>query len=312
MADLSLSRKVAILAYLRQGPVSLKELARRFGTRQTEMREELSELFTTEISALGGFDTPVDIELPESGADLVVLHSDSTAVRPTFTLAEVISLLAVVDELIGVVDLETASELLTLRERLTSASEKAGYGSVLWPAPSAGALEVAHALSQAIGRRREVRIEYMKAANLRTRLEQATVWPVMLTTDARPLLVAGKAGALRTYRLDRIYSVEQTGARFSADEARHIRDAFAGTDDFSGTRVRLTCDVRARWVAESVPIVASEERDGELVIDLDVASIAWLRSLLIRLGDSVKRVEPAEIASRIAQDARAYLESGQI
>lgn len=308
MADLSVVRKMALLSYLDRQPASVAELAAHFRTSVKAMRAELTELFVMEIPVDGFYQTFVDVIIPEDDETAVRLISNDTQVAPALTLAEVVSVLAAIDEHIGVVDSHTRSQLMLLRERLTAAVSAAGYGSVLWPAPTVYLKGIADGLASAIKERRYVRLSYLKTRDLTVAPDEVTIAPITVTTGARPLLVAGKEGQLRTYRLDRIAGLEAEEQTFSKRCAKTILDQFALREPFAGDVVTLRCTSAARWVAEAVETLNVTEDDGYLTIDLAVSSLSWLRTLIIRMGQSVIGIEPEHVARELAAQARTYME----
>ncbi len=309
MADLSLTRKVALLTYLANNSPTLRELAKHFKTTPTRMRDELVGLFTTEFDVGGHYETPVDVDIPENFDEEVYLIDNSTGVFPALTLAEVISLIAVIDDMYGSVDADSRAQLTNLRDRIALATKKAGYGDALWPAPTVNLQEgVADELVRAIENRRLIAMDYVKMdEELRVTAETVVVAPVSVTTGSQPLLIAGKSGDLRTYRLDRIASVDVLEQTYTRAVERDIRRQYQQRDNFKGQRVRLIVEPRARWVVEAIPVDAVEERDGQLVIDLTASSISWLRTLLIRIGDALIAVEPDEVQADIVRAAQQYL-----
>ncbi|MEW6896780.1 WYL domain-containing protein [Trueperella pyogenes] len=309
MADLTVSRKIAILAYLDRGASALGEMATHFHTTPARMRRELSELFVMEIPNAGYFESPVDIAIPDDDDGEVRLIANDTRTSPSLSLAEVLTLMAVLDDHLGVVDASTRAHLLRLRQRVVQASAQAGYGAALWPAPSVNAREITDCLTAAMRQRRLIELTYLKAgADLHLFDDVVTVAPVSLTTGARPRLIAAKDGQLRTYRLDRIVSCSALSETFTQRLDANIRAQFANNDGFSGEHVTICCTPAARWVVETLPVDSFVERDGNYEITLTARSLAWLRTLLIRMGRSVIRVEPEHIAREIAAQAKQYLE----
>ena len=69
--------------------------------------------------------------------------------------------------------------------------------------------------------------------------------------------------------------------------------------------VRLSLGARARWVADTVPVLRQEERpDGDVEVLLAVGGRAWLERLLLQVGPNARVVAPAELAD-LASDAAA-------
>lgn len=314
--DLSLSRKSAILAFLVGGPVTLSELANRFGRPWQDMRDELTELFVIEIEHGGFYVSPFDIVMDDDDPGpetLVSLGDIAEADVPSMTLAEVISVLALIDALLEVSDSRSAPHLSSLRDRLTRAAIDAGYESALWPAPRPVAPHaVIDTLNAAIAERKYVRIGYWKASSdPHLSRSEHDIAPVGITTGDRPLLVAANdSGELRRFRVDRINSVDVIDRGFSVKLRKAMLRQVEDEGDFiEGTPAVLWCEPRSRWVAEQLPGVKAQEIDGLLRLEFPIRSEAWLRTLLIRLGTYVVRIEPPELATSIAEQARVLLAS---
>ncbi|MDP9805460.1 proteasome accessory factor C [Trueperella bonasi] len=310
MADLSLTRKISILAYLKNNPVRLRDLAEHFTTQPSKMRDELMGLFTTEISVGGYYETPVDVVIPEDLDDPVTLIDNQTDVTSALTLAEIISLLALIDEMSRSVDAQTRRQLMDLRQRIAKATEEAGFAHALWPAPTVNLDRgIADELARAIKDRRLVSIVYLKmGSNLRLKSHVAVVAPISVTTGANPLLIAAKGTVLRTYRLDRFVSAQMLEQKYTRDLEKDILNQYKSQGNFAGETVQIILEPRARWVAETLPVDKLTEINGLLIIELTVSSLSWLRTLLIRIGDAVIAVKPDRIQQAVANDARAYLE----
>ncbi|MDP9832385.1 helix-turn-helix transcriptional regulator [Trueperella abortisuis] len=308
MTDLSLARKIAILTYLGRGAPSLRDLAEHFRTTPARMRRELTELFLFEIWEGGYYEAPVDVEIPQDDDGEVRLNDDSTGMAPSLSLAEVLTLLALIDDLLSAVDAGTRLHLLRLRERIAAAMEGRGYGSALWPAPALNAREITDTLAIAMKKDRLVELVYLKAGpDLHVVENSATVLPAMIATGSRPRLVAGKNGRLRTYRLDRIVSVRVLEAGFAKKARDEIVEAFESDGGFLGEQVTIRCTAEGRWVTETLPVDSFRDLGDRLEIVLTVSSLAWLRTLLVRMGESVLGVEPEHVARQIATQARRYL-----
>ncbi|KTF04996.1 MULTISPECIES: helix-turn-helix transcriptional regulator [Trueperella] len=312
MTDLSLSRKLAILTYLSRGPKTLQQLATHFHTSTDRMSRELHELFVFEIEDRGYYENPVDIDFSEEGADGEVrLIDDTTGMAPSLSLAEVLVIVALIDDLVAAVDADTRLNLLRLRERIAVALGERGYASALWPAPAVNARKVTDVLTAAMRETKMVQLAYLKAGpDLRVVEESVRVVPALISTGSRPRLVAGKNGELRTYRLDRIAAVDVLEESFKISEREALVAAFDDEAAFTGEQVTIRCTSAGRWVTETLPVDSFHEVDGGLEIVLTVRSLAWLRALLVRMGDAVIGVEPERVAREIAAQARRYLEDG--
>ncbi|XCB30086.1 hypothetical protein RQN30_01105 [Arcanobacterium hippocoleae] len=79
--DISLSRKLSILAYLRaQGPLPLRDLAAHYGVEPNVMHQELQDLFMVELATSSGYECPIDIDFNDEYSidDYIALRTVST------------------------------------------------------------------------------------------------------------------------------------------------------------------------------------------------------------------------------------------
>ena len=105
-----------------------------------------------------------------------------------------------------------------------------------------------------------------------------------------------RSGEERTFRLDRFETWERTGTI----------DAPRAVGPMSGDRWFVDSDLpsavlelgpNARWVAERYPVsdvAESSEVAGGMRVRLAVTSEQWLQTLLLRLGDGARVVDPTE------------------
>jgi proteasome accessory factor C len=118
-----------------------------------------------------------------------------------------------------------------------------------------------------------------------------------------------RSGDRRTFRIDRMESLERTGRSFPTDDPATAPDRFFADADLPRAVLRLAPS--ARWVVEQYPTdVVSEidDRSGWLEVTLPVASERWLSRLIIRLGPGVEVVSPASAVSAAAALASSILD----
>ncbi len=114
-----------------------------------------------------------------------------------------------------------------------------------------------------------------------------------------------RSGARRTFRIDRIESVEATGRTVALDPDARAPDAFFV--DAEVPRVTLRLAPAASWVLDQYPIDERRElADGSFEVRLPVVNERWLAKLLIRLGPDAMLVDAA-IANPAVPMARAML-----
>jgi proteasome accessory factor C len=115
-----------------------------------------------------------------------------------------------------------------------------------------------------------------------------------------------RSQARRTFRIDRIETLERTGRIVPTDAPAGAPDAFFLDADLPRAVIRLSPD--AGWVAEQYPV--DEVRrldDGRMEVTLPVAGARWLSRLLIRLGPHAEVVSPAGALEDAAALARTVL-----
>jgi proteasome accessory factor BC len=120
-----------------------------------------------------------------------------------------------------------------------------------------------------------------------------------------------RAEGMRRFRVDRIRSVRplDTPARVDPEgnAAREQENAFVPGP--GSVPVTLLLGADARWVADSVPILAARERGGAgLEVTLAIGGTAWLERLLLQLGPHATVVAPSEMVG-VGSRAAARLRS---
>jgi proteasome accessory factor C len=117
-----------------------------------------------------------------------------------------------------------------------------------------------------------------------------------------------RAEDLRFFRLDRIEAAELTGDD-AADHEAEPRDLAASFFTVGGDTpyAVLDLDPRAHWLTEYYQVQEVEPRGDVLRVKLFGGDWSWLRRLVLRNAGSVRVVEPASLASDVADHARAAL-----
>lgn len=117
------------------------------------------------------------------------------------------------------------------------------------------------------------------------------------------------AGALRSFRLDRIAAVEITDTAVAEHEVE-LKDLSGGWFDAlkDAPLVTLRLAPAAAWVAEYYPTEQVTTGDDQnLTVSLRVTDPAWLRGLLLRLGGAATVLAPAGAGDSAAEAAREAL-----
>ncbi len=118
-----------------------------------------------------------------------------------------------------------------------------------------------------------------------------------------------RSGQRRTFRIDRIESMQLTGRLDPTDDLVAAPGSFFDDPDLPTAVLRLS--PAARWVVDQYPTVSTTECSqpaGWVEVELPVASNRWLARLLIRLGPDAVVVSPHDAASVAAAMASSVLD----
>ncbi|MFN8020517.1 MAG: WYL domain-containing protein [Acidimicrobiales bacterium] len=299
-----LRRLLVILPWLAErGSASLAEMSERF---QISEKELVADLEQAAMCGLPPFlDELVDLYIDDDG----VAHIDVPRffTRPLrLSAPEGFALLTAGRTAMALPGADATGPLARALAKLESVLGSDGMVVDL-SQPEATADLVA-----AVDDRAEVEVEYWSASSdetSRRRLVPRAVfadrgrWYVLADDD--------RSGEERTFRIDRILACERTGR---IAEAREVQVP-TGDDWFDDTSALPTATLRVpaddRWVVERFPVrsVTSEGvgADEHLVVELAVASEAWLRELVLRLGPRTSVLEPPEWRDLAARSAAELL-----
>ncbi len=307
-----MTRLLALVPYLtaRGDGVRVTEAARDFGVTERQLRSDLELLWMCGLPGYGP-------------GDLIDLSFEGDRVRVTFTAGMVRPLRLTTDEAVAlVVALKTLLELPGLAERdavsraLAKVSAVAGHtGDRITPvAVSVDAREEALAVVRdGLERKRALHLTYYVPT--RDERTERTVDPMrLLLVDGKWYLEAWcrRAEGVRLFRLDRVDDVVVLDERAAPPPQAHERDVHNGVyqPDPSSPAVRLRLSRSAGWVADYYPVDSTTPVDDPprgLAVTVRTEDLAWARRLVASLGGEALVDEPAELATRVAADARAAL-----
>jgi len=168
---------------------------------------------------------------------------------------------------------------------------------------------VADRLADAITASERLRIEYWSAS--RDDITARSIVPRQLFTDRGEWYVSAdddRSGEVRTFRLDRIESVQSTGETAAAVSGP-LPTPGEWFTDASIPRVTLRLAPDARWVAERYPVddVGEPDDEGWVTARLPVASQRWFVRTMLRLGPNAEVIEPTELAADVRATAERVL-----
>ena len=299
-----LSRLLALVPWLEQHPgVSISEAAAHFGVQAEELEQDL---WLTICCGLPGHgpDQLIDIQFWDEDGSIHVIDAQTLDRPLRLSPAEAMSLLVGLRLLAQVPGDHDRAALASATAKLEAAADVAqGAAYVL-----EDSLETTlAALTRAISERRPVRLVYAGAS--RDEVTERVVEPTEIVRHAgRPYLAAWcrEAGAQRTFRLDRMRSVDvldETVPALSGPTADHVSVTPA-----EGVEVRVRVWPRSRWLLEAFD-AAEVTPEGDLrEASLVVADPAWLVRLVMAQAGGVEVLAPAEVRAQVRQAALAALE----
>ena len=306
------SRLLALVPYLQHHPdAELAAVASDFGVSPKQVVSDLEVLWYCGLpGGLPGDLIEIDMDAVRAEGRIRLSNADYLPRPMRFTLDEVTSLvvaLQAVRELAGDSATGSIDSLLTKLRKLTGEAEPRIAVSM-----AGGQADIRGVLADAIARRLAVRLTY--DGQTRAHTTTPVVEPARLATrDGYAYLDAWSRDrqGWRTFRVDRIAAatvldepIEERG-----DPPRVDGNWLEARPD--AVLVTLDLDERARWVAEYYPVRSVTHQHDGVRVELLVADAAWLRSLLLRLGPSVRAVDPPELASSATEAAREALAAYQ-
>ena len=300
-------RLLALLPFLReQRTVPLAELARSVGSSESEVADDLSVL-----SLCGGDERDpsqlvgviVEGGVAEVFAELPALE------RPVrLTHAEARALTTAL-QAIG------ASGTGTLVRKLTEfATRPLGRDDIVATVHAAfspgGQAAVLAALTVAAENHISARIGYVSTSGSdTTRVVQPNA--LYRWRDAWYLVAfCENAGEQRTFRVDRITSVESTGEQFAPPEGAAIEaNPLPDLEALPRATVRFAADAPDLNARDWPGATFERSGDGTVVASVPYAGTGWLaRAVASRLGDA-EVLAPDEVRSAVAASARAMLDA---
>lgn len=305
---------LALITYLDAHPgVPVEQVAEHFGISTGRVLQDVSTLW---VSGTPGYlpDDLIDFSADDRERNILTLTQARGMNRPLRLGAqEAVALLTALRSLQVTPGLASDPVLTSAMVKLTEAAGAA--------AQSAEAVQVAGpdddgervgqwltAVRAAMTSGHRLHLRYVSAADV---VSERDVDPLQLLTDGTRWMLVGwcyRAQDVRQFRLDRI--LELTELDVIAEEHPDVVLTADPEPELTAApwQVRLELASPARWVAEQYPVTAvSDTGEGSFAVDLAVLDLAWLHHLVLGLAEDVLAVEPAEVATGIADRARAAL-----
>jgi proteasome accessory factor C len=312
-----LQRLLALVPYVvSRKAVGLAETAAAFGVSERELVDDLNLLWCVELRSP---DPYCPIDLSYEGGEIVVSQAESMD-RPLRLAVDEASALLVALRMLAEIGQAGAGPGLDERQALnrTIAKLEAAAGEAAVPSTQV-AIQVDKIAQQAVlaqlrdalARRRRVHMSYYVPG--RDEATERDVDPMrLLIVEGRTYLEGWcrRAEAVRLFRLDRVLALDvlEVAAEVPAD-AEPV-DVDQGLFRPSAEDLDVVIDLAplGRWVAEYYPCDTVEELgDGRLRVTLRTPDPGWVRRLALRLGENGRIVAPADLSTRVREDASAAL-----
>lgn len=306
-----LGRILLMLPYAIKHPgVSVDELSKKFGVHKKDLLADLNLVFMCGLPGYGPGDL-IDVSFEDDRVYVRMADYFSAPLR--LSPAEALSLYAGGAALASLPDLAEADALRSALGKLGRALGAEGNR----PADvtvhlEEGASEHLGVIQKALSEGKRIHLEYLSAS--RGALTERDVDPWGLIAALGYWYVVGldhDSGEERMFRTDRIKAVALTGhdAPVPEDfEPNRYQGAFAGKpEDQAHIAMELSSDAM-RWFEDYYPVISKKAtRDGWHRIELLTGGERWAATLLLRLGDQVRNVEPKVFVDRARDLAGAII-----
>jgi proteasome accessory factor C len=299
-------RLIALLGRLEAGTrISLATLAAELDTTSAELATDLETLSVCGIAPYSPMElVPVLVE-----GDVVEVWGSIPAMRGPVRLspAEAAALAATLAAAGFDAEDPLAAKLLAAASAEFDAEELARTLRTSTATHDSATFE---ALAAGIAERDVLAIAYQREGAEQPGVR--TVEPLQLFADRGAWYLSAwcrKAGAYRTFRVDRIRGVEPTGEQFDAAERSDVSLALRAFSAEGLPLARLRFSAGEEFSEREWPgaCLAEESQDGSLLVDVPFAGTDWLaRRVTARLG-AVEVLEPAHVRQAVAVLAREEL-----
>lgn len=294
-----LGRILTLLPYaIRHPGVTVDELSKKFGVRRRELMDDLNLVFLCGLPGYGPGDL-IDVNLEEDR--VYVRMADYFSLPLRLTPVEALALYAGGAAIAALPDMEEAEALRSGLKKLGRAlgaddggTDPTGIKVALEHGPDAH-LRI---LRQALLDHRQVKLEYLSASRGELTSRAVDPWGLVAALG-RWYLVAFDHAAddERMFRVDRIKTAERLDEPAAVPvsfDARKYRGAFAGG---SGSDMTFEISPAAGyWFEDYYPVTRScALDDGWRRITLRYSGPRWAATLLLRLGNDVRSVQPPEL-----------------
>lgn len=309
-----LSRLLALVPWLVVNDgITITEAAAHFGVSPEQLEKDLWLLIVCGLPGHGP-DQLVDIQFWEE-ARIHVLDAQTMNAPLRLSGDEAVALLVGLRLLAQIPGDHDRAALLRATHRLQDAVGDLGDGATV-VVDIAGDTSVVDVLNEAIIKGRHVHIVYGSAT--RDEVTERDIEPRRITSDDGRTYVEAmcrQAGAVRTFRLDRIltatlpHSHAPCGIADDSSQAVNDDGAYDGGVDVSSTAepsfsARIKVDGHARWVLDVLTLEDIDETaDGSIYATVLVHDPEWLVRTVLSLGGIAEVTAPESLRIAVANAA---------
>jgi proteasome accessory factor C len=306
-------RLLSLVPYLREHDgAAMADVAKAFGISVRTLREDLNVLWMCGMPGLTPGDL-IDIDMDAvEGEGVIHLSNADYLTRPLrLSTDEALALvlgLRTLREIAGPGARAAVDRALTKLEA-ASGSTSTGQASVR---VTAAQDEIQARVAEGLQRGLRLDLTYDVASRAETTRRMVDPLRVFVLEGYGYLEAwCHSAVGLRTFRLDRVASVEVTDVPVEPHPDVALKDLTTGWFETLKDAPLVTLDLtpEASWVAEYYPTEATSARpDGGLTVTLRVRDPGWLRGLLLGLRGGARVVAPAGAGSSAAEAAQEALD----
>lgn len=302
-------RLLNLLAYSSNHPgLTPMEIARDLGADPMQVRDDFELLFLSGVGTGPG--EMIDLEYSWKGVNIKDDQGMTTPLR--LSPAEASALLILLDSLETMPGLVDGRAVRTAAEKIRAVTKSQAVGD----AEHTGEAGVAGTVAEALSAKRKLRITYFSASS--DTVTEREIDPASLFHQSgATYLHAAQHGEMRTFRLDRIQSVELLDAPSAATGTDFDpADPFGMADR---AQARLLIHPDATWLADYWEIELEEpsgedqvgaEASGEWIrATMRYGSDDWLVRFCLSQADRVHIVEPAALADEAMSRVQRGLEA---
>lgn len=284
---------------IRHPGVSVDELSRKFGVRKEDLLEDLNLVFMCGLPGYGPGDL-IDVSLEDDRVYVRMADYFSAPLR--LSPAEALSLYAGGAALASLPDMADADALRSALEKLGRALGADGNRLAdVTVHLEEGASEHLGVIQGALKEGKRIHLEYLSAS--RGALTERDVDPWGLIAALGYWYLVGldhDSGEERMFRTDRIKGVALMAedAPVPDDfEPDRYQGAFVGKPEAQAHLVMEISRDAMRWFEDYYPVISKKPlRGGWHRVELLTGGERWAATLLLRLGDQVRNVEPEAFA----------------